>query len=433
MNIAVVGLGKLGLPLAVQYASMGHRVVGVDTNSHTVALVNDGVEPSPGEADLGKMLTQVLHGGALVAATSFAEAIPLSEVVVVVVPVLVGPTNEIDFRALDEATESIGAELTDRTLVIYETTLPIGTTRQRLAPKLAQVSGLKEERDFHVVFSPERVLTGRVFEDLRKYPKIIGGLTDAGARKAREFYNSVIDFDDRPDLPSGNGVWDLGSAESAEMVKLAETTYRDVNIGLANQFAVHAESAGIDIYSVIDACNSQPYSQIHRPGISVGGHCIPVYPHLYMSTDNQRGVVAASRDVNIQMPKHAVNYLSEMLGGLGNKRILILGVSYRPNVKEAAFSGAFALRDEITQLGGQTFVLDPIYSLEEIVGLGFSSGFNAEDIDGIILHTAHEDFLAFSDANFPNCAAVFDGRNFLDPKSWTATNFHVLGKPKTKV
>src|SRR5690606_37622311 len=191
-------------------------------------------------------------------------------------------TAEPDFGWMDAATRSLGEHLSRGTLVAYETTLPVGTTRTRWKPLLEQVSGLTEGEDFHLVFSPERVLTGRVFEDLRKYPKLVGGLSAEGARRAIEFYAAVLDFDERDDLPRPNGVWDLGSAEASELAKLAETTYRDVNIGLANQFARYSEQIGVDVYQVIDASNSQPYSHIHRPGIAVGGHCIPVYPRLYL-------------------------------------------------------------------------------------------------------------------------------------------------------
>ena len=135
------------------------------------------------------------------------------------------------------------------------------------------------------MFSPERVLTGRVFADLRKYPKLVGGIDPESEKRGIEFYESVLDFDERDDLPKPNGVWPMGSAEAAEMAKLAETTYRDVNIGLANQFARFADKNGIDVYAVIEACNSQPYSHIHQPGIAVGGHCIPVYPRLYLHND----------------------------------------------------------------------------------------------------------------------------------------------------
>ena len=152
--------------------------------------------------------------------------------------------------------------------------------------------------DFHLVFSPERVLTGRVFSDLRKYPKLVGGIDEASTAAGIAFYEAVLDFDDRPDLADKNGVWNLGTAEASEMAKLAETTYRDVNIALANQFAIFAEGANIDIAKVIAASNSQPYSHIHQPGIAVGGHCIPIYPRFYLWNDPEATVVRSARAVS---------------------------------------------------------------------------------------------------------------------------------------
>ena len=285
MKISVVGLGKVGLPLAVQFASKGHQVVGADVNPNLVDLVNAGIEPFPGETDLASRLMKVVEAGLFSATTDTSSAVSMSDVVVVVVPLFVASDGLPNFTSLDQATQSIAAGLRPGTLVSYETTLPVGTTRTRWAPMLAARSGLKLSIDFDVVFSPERVLTGRIFSDLARYPKLLGGLDDKSARRGIDFYTTVLDFDQRDDLPQPNGVWNMGSAEAAELAKLAETTYRDVNIGLANQFARFAATVGVDVEKVINACNSQPYSHIHQPGIAVGGHCIPVYPQLYLWND----------------------------------------------------------------------------------------------------------------------------------------------------
>src|SRR5699024_6793727 len=237
--------------------------------------------------------------------------------------------------------------------------------------------------DFHLVFSPERVLTGRVFEDLRKYPKLIGGLSAAGAERAARFYEAVLDFDERTDLARANGVWDLGSAEASELAKLAETTYRDVNIGLANQFARYATSAGIDIYQVIEASNSQPYSHIHRPGIAVGGHCIPVYPRLYLYNDPQASIVRTAREANMAMPSHAVRMLEENLGDLRGKRIVVLGASYRGGVKETAFSGIFPTVSTLEAKGAAVSVHDPMYSDEELRAFHFEPAHIGQPADGL--------------------------------------------------
>ena len=185
MRIAVVGLGKIGLPLAVHYAWAGHDVRGVDVRRDTVDLVNAGTEPFPGEEDLAARLQEVTDGGRLVATTDYSEAVPEADVVVVVVPLLVDRGDDPDFSLMDSATDSIAANLTSDTLVIYETTLPVGVTRNRWKPALEK-SGLTEGKDFHLAFSPERVLTGRVFADLSKYPKVIGCFSDEGARRATE-------------------------------------------------------------------------------------------------------------------------------------------------------------------------------------------------------------------------------------------------------
>ena len=301
MRVSVVALGKIGLPLAVQFAAKGHQVVGVDINPKTVEQVNAGQEPFPGEAHLAELLAETVADGRLRATTDYADAVPGSDAVVLVVPLFVDETTgEPEFGWMESATRSLAEHLSPGTLVSYETTLPVGTTRNRWKPLLEEGSGLTEGQDFHLVFSPERVLTGRVFADLRKYPKLVGGLSEEGAKRAIAFYEAVLDFDERPDLERGNGVWDLGSAEAAELAKLAETTYRDVNIGLANQFARFAGQNGIDVHQVIEASNSQPYSHIHRPGIAVGGHCIPVYPRLYLWTDPEATVVRAAREANLR-------------------------------------------------------------------------------------------------------------------------------------
>ena len=237
MNICVVALGKIGLPLAVQFATKGHRVIGADVDERVVDLVNAGAEPFPGEYDLDVRLKRAVDAGLLTATTDTAAAVAEAEAVVVVVPLFVDAEGVPDFGWMDAATKAIAQGLRPGTLVSYETTLPVGTTRTRWAPMLAEGSGLRAGEDFHLVFSPERVLTGRVFADLRRYPKLVGGIDEASTTRGVKFYEQVLDFDERPDLPRPNGVWDLGTAEAAELAKLAETTYRDVNIGLANQFA----------------------------------------------------------------------------------------------------------------------------------------------------------------------------------------------------
>lgn len=427
MKIAVVALGKIGLPLAVQFADAGHEVIGADVNQAVVDLVNQGTEPFPGEAHLQEKLSELVPAGRLRATTDTAAAVAESDAVVVVVPLFVNEEGVPDFGWMDEATRNIAKGLKPGTLVSYETTLPVGTTRNRWKPMLEELSGLTEGTDFHLVFSPERVLTGRVFADLRKYPKLIGGLSEAGAERARAFYEAVLTFDERPDLERANGVWDLGSAEASEMAKLAETTYRDVNIGLANEFAKFAGKSGIDVYQVIEASNSQPYSHIHRPGIAVGGHCIPIYPRLYLWTDPEATVVETARKANAGMPAFAVQLAADAVGDLTGKRVAVLGASYRGGVKETAFSGVFPVVAELRERGADVAVHDPMYTDEEIAKFGWSPYHLGDEADLAILQTDHAEYRTLAAKDLPGVTTIVDGRRSLDPANFPGVEILVIG------
>ena len=428
MKIAVIALGKIGLPLAVQFADMGHEVVGVDVQQSVVDKVNSRVEPFPGEAHLQEKLSDLVPAGKLRATTDYSEAIPGVDAIVIVVPLFVNDeTWQPDFGWMEAATRSLAEHLTPDTLISYETTLPVGTTRNRWKPMIEEISGLKEGEDFHLVFSPERVLTGRVFADLRKYPKLVGGLSAEGTAKGIDFYEQVLTFDERPDLPQGNGVWDMGSAEAAEMAKLAETTYRDVNIGLANQFGKFAAANGIDVHKVIDASNSQPYSHIHRPGIAVGGHCIPVYPRLYLYTDPDATIVRTAREANMTMPEYAIALAEGALGDLKGRRVVVLGASYRGRVKETAFSGVFPTVEILRSKGAEVLVHDPMYTDDELAKYGFSPYHRGEPVDAAILQADHPEYLDLTPADLPGVAVIVDGRGVLDAGRWEGVAYRSIG------
>ncbi len=429
MKITVVALGKIGLPLAVQFARKGHTVIGTDVNETTVNKVNDGIEPFPGEeAHLGEFLTEVVKSGKLTATTNTTAAVAQSDVIVVVVPLFVDEEGLPDFGWIDAATEAIGRGLKPGALVCYETTLPVGTTRTRFTPALEKISGLKAGIDFQTIFSPERVFTGRIFADLRKYPKLVGGIDAASGTRGVKFYEAVLDFDARPDLERANGVWDLGSCEAAELAKLAETTYRDVNIALANQFALFAESHGIDVQKVIDASNSQPFSHIHRPGIAVGGHCIPIYPYYYLWNDPTATVVSAARHANEAMPAHVVNTLAKIHGSLKGQRVVVLGATYRGGVKETAFSGVFPTVLALEASGAEVFVHDPMYSDAELEHFGFNAYHFGESIDAAIVQADHPEYRELMSTQLPELRTILDGRNVTNENNWQGVRYHVVGR-----
>ena len=221
-------------------------------------------------------------------------------------------------------------------------------------------------------------------------------------------------------------MWDLGSAEAAELAKLAETTYRDVNIGLANQFARYAGSIGVDVMKVIEACNTQPYSHIHLPGIAVGGHCIPVYPRLYLWNDPDATVVSAARAANAEMPAYAVDLLAAALGDLAGVSVLVLGASYRGGVKETAFSGVYGAVAELRARGADAFVSDPMYTAEELEGLGLPPH-RGEAVSAAVVQADHAEYRSLTPADLPGVEVLVDGRRVTDPAAWAGKRRIVIG------
>ncbi len=322
---------------------------------------------------------------------------------VIIVPVMLDDAQQPDYRYMDSAVDSIAPGVHRGLTVIFETTLPVGDTRGRFTPKLEAASGLTAERDFFVAFSPERLYSGAVFANLATYPKLVGGIGPESTRRAAAFYDSVLDAE----------VVAMSGAEAAEFSKIADTTYRDVNIALANDFARYADRVGVDIQEVIDAANSQPYSHIHQPGIGVGGHCIPVYPHLLLSRAPDLEVVAVSRRTNDAQVGMAIKALEAQLGGLDDVPILVLGLTYRENVMELAYSRALPLIERLSFHGANVMAYDPLLSTEEIVrccATPYEWG-TAAPIRAIVTQTADNLWQGIDYSLFPQLEVLFDGRN----------------------
>jgi UDP-N-acetyl-D-mannosaminuronic acid dehydrogenase len=401
-NAAVVALGKIGLPLAVQIAAAGHHVVGADIDQRAVDLINAGKAPFPGEAGLEEALGKLVASGHLRATTSTAEAVAQAEFVIAVPPLMVDDQGVIDWTIIDTVIGDIGPNLKEGTRFSLETTVPVGTTRERFAPRLEELSGLELGVELNVAFSPERVFSGRIFEDLAKYPKLVGGVTLACERKVAEDYRSFLVPDVR----------EMGSAEAAELTKLVETTYRDVNIALANEFARYADRAGIDLGPVIDAANSQPFSHVHQPGVAVGGHCIPVYPRFYLQGDPAGELVETARAGNEKMPAHTVDLLARDVE-LDGARVLVLGAAYRGGVREHAFSGVFPVVAELIRRGATPQVVDPLYDAAALAALGLPS-WDGEAVAGAIVQADHAEYRALRPDQVPGASTVVDGRGTLD-------------------
>ncbi len=412
----VVGLGKIGLPLAALYTHSGRRVIGCDINPAVVETINTGLSHIQEEPGLAEAVASATRRKLLSATLNTCEAVQCASVVVVIVPVTIDKKHKVDFKAIDAATRAIGAGLQPGTLVIYESTLPVGTTARRFSQILERTSHLKAGLDFFLAYSPERVSSGHIFRDLHIYPKVVGGIDARSTAAAVSFYETVLDAQ----------IMTMASTDEAEFVKLIETTYRDVNIALANEYACYADAYGLDAAAAIAAANSQPYSHIHTPGVGVGGHCIPVYPYFLLAgiEDGYNQIYGSqalqlplfARRINDAMAEYAVDRIEAITGSLTGHSVLILGVAYRGNVREAAFTSAKLLQDALIERGADVYADDPLFSTDELCTLEYTPLTpEVEDkIRAIILQADHQAYRSFDLSQFTGCKVVLDGRRVLD-------------------
>ena len=363
MKVGIIGLGYVGLPLAVAFAEAGHKVTGVDVSERLVESLNAGrsqVEDITDErrAGLGGRLTATTHAGALAACKA----------VLICVPTPLANQREPDLSYISDAGMALSAVLQEGQLVVLESTTYPGTTRERLQPILEE-SGLTAGRDFYLAFSPERIDPGRTDHTIRTTPKVVGGLTDACRERAVELYSEICDQ-----------VVPVSTPEAAEMAKLLENIFRSVNIALVNELAMLCDRMGIDIWEVVDAAGTKPYGFMRfEPGPGMGGHCLPVDP-FYLAFkareyDFPAEFIELAGKVNQHQPHYCVERIVRALNDAGkparDSRVLLLGVSYKTGVGDMREAPALKIAHLLRELGTDVSYHDP--HVDQIAELGLSS------------------------------------------------------------
>jgi nucleotide sugar dehydrogenase len=421
MRITVVGGGRMGLPLASVFGKHGATVVVADIDPEIVRMIHAGSSPYE-EPGLAELMLELHTAGRLDATTDTSAAVSQSDAVVVIVPAHLTPDREIDYTILKAASEDVGAGLRPDTLVVYETTVSIGGTRQHLIPALEQTSGLAAGRDFFVAYSPERVKANFVLSRLETTPKIVGGLDAASNELATALYRDYL----------GAPVDDVGGLEAAESTKLLGMLYRDVNIALANELAAFCEQAGVEFDRIRAAANSDGEASLLLPGIGVGGHCTPVYPYFLTRASRRMGIPQriseAAREINDGQPGRQLERLATFWKPLGGQRVHVLGLGFRPGVKVDTFSPAYELRDRLLDRDATVTMEDPHYSEEELRKSGFEPGTTA-GANAVVLNTAHPEFAEpdFRRWRADGVEAVLDGRNMWSQSAAEAADILYFG------
>lgn len=414
MNICVIGLGYIGLPTAAMFAAHGHTVLGVDKNPAIVEALNRG-EIIIEENGLGDFVRQVAAQGRLTASAQLRQ----SDVFIIAVPTPITSDKKADMRFVEAATREIVPFVQAGNLVVLESTSPVGTVDQLMAPILA-ASGLEIGRELYLGHSPERVIPGRILYELVHNSRIAGGINEESAQRIAELYRSFV-----------QGEIYTTDSRTAEMAKLTENTFRDVNIALANELARICEQQNINVWELIELCNKHPRVNIHQPGPGVGGHCIAVDPWFIVEKEPQTArLIHQARLINDSMPAHVLERALELLQGLDQPQVAVLGVTYKPDVDDMRESPILQLIQGLRQAGAQVRVQDP-----------FARGYDREAIptaagaDLLILAVHHQQYQQLSPpelARVMRRPVLLDTRNFLDQAVFSQAGFdcHLLGVRK---
>lgn len=433
-KICVIGLGYIGLPTASTFAAHGIKVLGVDISPHIIETINKG-EIHIHEPGLLEEVQKAIQSGNFRASTKPEEA----DAFIIAVPTpfqenKFGEYNGLtyklaDMRAVTSAAESIVPFLRKGNLVVLESTSPPRTTVDLVAPILAR-SGLEAGRDFHLAYSPERVLPGQILRELIENARVIGGVTPGSAQAGHDLYATFV-----------KGQIIKTDATTAEMVKLMENTYRDVNIAIANEFSRLADKFGVDVWEAISIANLHPRVKILSPGPGVGGHCISVDPWFFVEAAPEiTPLIYHSRQVNDAQPHFVVETIKRALGSLKGKKITALGLAYKPDVDDLRESPANEVVQILQHEGAQVKAWEPFKPDANMPGIDMASSLEAaiKEADAIVLLVKHAEFLKFNPleiAKKTSARIVVDTVNGWKKESWENAGFTLLrlGNNKSEI
>ncbi len=398
-KICIIGLGYIGLPTAVMFATHGHKIIGVDLNESVINALKDA------KSLIKEPYLDILVQAAVKSGNLKAQAVPEeADAFIIAVPTPIKQDKTADLSYIVAATKAIVPYLREGNVVILESTSPPGTVNEIMVPILAQ-SGLDIGVQLMVAYSPERVLPGRILIELVENNRIVGGINRKSAEMVRDLYRTFV-----------NGEIYLTDQTTAEMCKIVENTYRDVNIALANELAIICEQEGINAWEVVELCNKHPRVNIHQPGPGVGGHCIAVDPWFIVEKYPEKTqIIALARRTNDAMPKYVADKIDAILKSIvGLKKVTILGITYKADVDDLRESPVIHLMELLQHRQDYVMsIVDPYVK---------SSDYNTEELmlaatgsDLILLGVNHKEFASI---DFRAVAAVMRNKNFLDTRSF---------------
>jgi len=407
-QIGIIGLGYVGLPLAVLAAQKGYSVRGYDVSEKTTKAIENGT-PLVDDVD-GSVVTGLIESGLLQVSTN-SDQLREATIYIICVPTPVSHEYEPDISYVEKASVTVGKLLKTGDLVILESTVNPGVSEKIVLPKLIEHSGLVASKDFSLAHCPERINPGDPKWSVANINRVVGALDEQGLQKSVAFYESIVDGAIKP----------MRNLKEAEAVKVVENTFRDVNIAFVNELAMSFSQLGIDVVNVIDGAATKPFAFMpHYPGCGVGGHCIPVDPYYLIEYARQNGFehtfLRESRRVNNSMPQFTVSLLEKALQEqtqqLKGAQVAVLGLAYKPGISDCRESPAFEIIEALESGGARVTSFDP-YVLERSTAKTLTDAL--QSVRAVIVATAHKEFLELSPQSLKEqgIEIVIDGRNCL--------------------
>ena len=420
ISICVIGIGRIGLPTALSFAYSGLKTIGVDVNVDLVNMINSAEFPLKDEPEYDKIFDSVIKNGTFQATSNGSEVIPKSDIVILSLPTPAVSTSEPNYSALRIVGKQLNEFLSANSIVIVESTIEPGFIENELIGIIeGDKSRLEAGKNFSIGVCPETANPGEILSDFKKLPRLVGSIDEKTTSIITKIYQHVfpVELIHMPDCKTANAV------------KLTTNVFRDINIAFINELSVMFEKLGIDTKKVLLAAKSKYNFQVHYPGAGVGGPCLPANSYQFLNTAKTVGcelkIVQSGREINEKMPFHTIELLSKLFESINstieNKTILILGVSYKPNVKDIQITPAETIIEKLKIMNVNVKIFDPFYKSTTVFGIKTESDLNSslENTDGIIIVTAHDEFknidlnLLKSKLRMP---MVVDTRGIIDPE-----------------
>jgi len=419
LRVCVIGIGRIGLPTALSFAKSGLQTIGVDINENLVEDINSKKFPLKDEPGYENIFNNVLEKKLFSATTKIEDAVSNSDLILLSLPTPMDKNNIPDYSALTIVGSQLSEILTPNSLVIVESTIEPGFIENEMISLISKSGRLKIEDNFSIGVCPENANPGEILHDFTNLPRLVGGINKNITQIIKLIYNFVFSVD----------LIEMSNCKTANAVKLTTNVFRDINIAFVSELSLMFEKLGIDTMKVLEAAKMKYNFQIHYPGAGVGGPCLPINSYQLLNTAQRIGVklnmIESGRRINEKMPEHVVELISnafdESNQTLENSKILILGISYKANVRDVQLSPAKIIVEKLQKLGVDVYLYDPFFNSTVIFGLETQN--NLENIlpemDGAIIVTGHDDFKNIPISSFSKMkhSILVDTRGIIDPVS----------------